>query len=913
MKPLIPLLLSATLSSVALAGAATRADAPTAPAAVRLPALRFAERTLPNGLRVLVHSRPQSQTVTTELWYRVGSRHERPGATGLAHFLEHLLFKGTQRLKKGEIDRLTYRNGGSNNAYTGNDFTTYVFNFPRRSWETALKVEADRMRNTRFDPKEFEAERKVVMEERRQSEDDPEQRLSEELTAISLLNHPYRNPVVGWMDDLKRVTMTDVREFYLKHYVPANATLVIIGGVTPDEAFGATERAFRGVPKLPRPTDRSVIEPPQLSSRRVELRAEAQSARLQWQFRLPPRDHPDTLATELATWVLARGKLSRLHRRLVTGDRSAGEVDGWLYTLHDFSLAGFNLSAAENSEPNRIEAAFWEEVRRLAEDGPTPAELQRARSAYLTQWIGRLERNEDLADVYGEADGLGGRAYLDTLSARLQRVDASAVRRVLNTYVRTDRVSTGLLRPLKEPAPARVGLTRAPMRSFCRASRTAGSRTGGGAGEFAPLRPTEQRLKSGLRLILLEERSLPRIQLHLRFSSGSAHDPPDRPGLTGLTARILEEGAGARSHQEISESLEGAGAAYGATVGRTQTDLTLKLLSPAAPELLPLFADLATAPRFPADRLEAARDRQLAALRDAADDPGTLARDLFYETVYQGHPFSRPPIGTETGLKAAAIDDVAAQYRRCYRPDRATLVVVGDFSARRLLPELAHLFGGWQPIGEPAAPLPPIPPRQTDNKVRTQTVEKSQTQIYLGHLGIRRSNPDFATLKVLDAILGEGVAGGFTARIPYQLRDVEGLAYRVGSSITRSADLTEGVFLATIGTEPANATRVTSGLLREIRKIRAAPVTESELSEAIRYLSDTYLFQFETAEQIAAYLHEVARHGLGWDYRREFPRKLSRVTRLAVLSAAKQYLNPERVTRVVVGPDSAPTTGNKKP
>ena len=913
MQPLIPLLLSAVLSSVALAGTAPAADVPATPAAVRLPALRFSERTLPNGLRVLVHSRPQSQTVTTELWYRVGSRHERPGATGLAHFLEHLLFKGTRRLRKGEIDRLTYRNGGSNNAYTGNDFTTYVFNFPRRSWETALSVEADRMRNTRFDPREFEAERKVVMEERRQSEDDPEQRLSEELTAISLQNHPYRNPVVGWMDDLKRVTMMDVREFYLKHYVPANATLVIIGGVTPEEAFRAAERAFRGVPKLPRPTDRSVIEPPQLSSRRVELSAEAQSARLQWQFRLPPRNHPDTLATELATWVLARGKLSRLHRRLVTGDRSAGEVDGWLYTLHDFSLAGFNLSAAENGEPARIETAFWEEVRRLAVDGPTPSELQRARNAYLTQWIGRLERNEDIADVYGEADGLGGRTYLDTLSTRLRRVDSAAVRRVVGAYFAANRASTGLLVPRTRSGSPHTGLSRTPARVFCRTNRGEALRPGAVSGGFAPLHPLEQRLSNGVRVILLEERSLPRIQIHLRFASGSAHDPAELPGLSGLTARLLEEGAGARSHQEISESLEGAGAASGVAVGRTQTDLTLKLLSPSAPNLLPLFADLATSPRFSSDRLEIARDRQLASLRDAADDPGTVARDLFYDTVYQGHPFSRPPLGTETGLKAATIDDVAAQYRRCYRPDRATLVVVGDFSARQLLPELTRLFGGWQPIGESAAPLPPKPQRQNDNRLRTQTIDKSQTQIYLGHLGIRRSNPDFATLKVLDAILGEGVAGGFTARIPYQLRDVEGLAYRVGSSITRSADLTDGVFLATIGTEPANATRATAGLLREIRKIRSAPVTESELSEAIRYLSDTYLFQFETAEQIAAYLHEVARHGLGWDYRREFPRKLSRVTRQAVLSAAKQYLNPERVTRVVVGPDSAPTTGNKKP
>src|SRR5436190_19588429 len=234
-------------------------------------------RVLPNGLTALVEPRHTAPVVTVMMWYRVGSRDEVPGQTGIAHFIEHLMFKGTPTLAKGEIDRLTMQAGGSNNAFTGPDTTAYVFSLPADHWQVALRIEADRMRNSRFVPGEFEAERQVVMEERRGGEDDPAVHLHEQVNGITFLAHPYRNPVIGWMSDLKRLSRDQVLSFYESHYVPANATCVIVGDIDPAAAVGEARRAFDGIPRLPAPPRSRPQEPPQSGERRVTMRFDARA------------------------------------------------------------------------------------------------------------------------------------------------------------------------------------------------------------------------------------------------------------------------------------------------------------------------------------------------------------------------------------------------------------------------------------------------------------------------------------------------------------------------------------------------------------------------------------------------------------------------------------------------------------
>lgn len=889
-----------------------RGTAATAPPS---PVQGVVKRTLENGLRVLVVPRRTAPVVTTMLWYRVGSRDEVPGSTGIAHFLEHLMFKGTHKLKKGEVDRLTYQHGGSNNAFTYNDYTAYEFHFPKRHWKVALKIEADRMRNSVFDAQEFEAERQVVMEERRGSQDDPVQEFAEQLNAMSFVSHPYRNPVIGWMEDLRRLTREEVLAFYRKYYVPANATLVIAGDVTPEEAVAAARTAFDPVPALPAPVRPAVREPVQTAERRLNLRLKTQVSRFQMLLPCPTRPHADVYALDLLLYVLTEGKQSRLYRRLVETDQAAVDVEGGLGIYRDAGQLYLYATAKEGVPLARLESAVWEELTRMAHEPVTPTELERAKNQANSNWVHNLETAGDLANVIGEADALGGHQYLDGWMSRLRKVDAQAVMRAAATYLRRDRSTVGYLEPALDAKdqPSAASARRIGGRAL-RAGRSFGAGRPGfrtprrrtpapvsPAVTFPPLRPTEKLLPNGMRLILLENHTLPSVVFSARVNAGSFQEAPEQAGLATLTAAMLDEGTASRDHAQISAALEQVGAEFDATATRATTTATLRVLSDQAAPLLPLYAALLREPAFPADRLELVRSQLLTGLREEADDATRVARQAFNALVYGSHPAGRPQSGTEATVSAIPREALRDFHRRYYRPEHATLVVVGDFQTATLMRELEQAFGSWERGSERRPALPAVA-RQTDVRIRRVPMDKTQTQIVLGHLGVTRGNPDYLALRVMDSILGEGVGGGFTARIPYQLRDVQGLAYGVGSSITSTVAKEPGVFVASMGTEPAKEKVAVAALLKEIRRMRSALVTPAELQEAKSYLVDSYVFSFQTNSQLAEYVHSVQYYGLGYDYRRRFVAEIPRVTREDVLRVARKYLDPDHYSLAVVGP-----------
>ncbi|HTE21004.1 MAG TPA: pitrilysin family protein, partial [Armatimonadota bacterium] len=655
--------------------------------------------------------------------YRVGSRDELPGATGIAHFLEHLMFKGTRTLPKGAIDRLTYQNGGSNNAFTFNDYTAYEFNFPKQSWTTALRIEADRMRNSTFDKAEFEAERQVVMEERRAAQDDPEQRFSEQLNTLAFLAHPYRNPVIGWMEDLRRLTRDEVYAIYRRYYVPSNATLVIAGDVSPEEALTAARKAFAAVPAVPAPPRREVTEPaPIAAGRQLRVSLPTGVARLGVVFPLPSRRSADIYPLHVLESILAEGKLGRLYRRLVDRDSTAAAVDSDLGVYRDAGELSFSANAKEGVTPERLEAAFWDEVGRVSEEPVTATDLERARNQFYSEWVHSLETSNDLATVLGEADALGGHEYLDTLLTRIQAVTAADVQRVARKYLRRDRAVVGYLYP-QGPGASTAGSAEPPApRPAMRGPKAKKPGAGAGAARpvrraevyvpFKPLRPVEKVLPNGMRLVLLENHALPTITLSTRINAGSLRESDAEAGLSDLVSRMLEEGTGSRTADEIHAELEQVGASFSASAGREATYATLQSLSRYTADLLPLYADLLRAPSFPADRLEQERGRLLVELKEEADDATTVARNAFFELVFGGHPAHRPVSGTQATVRALTRDALLRHHAAYYHPSNATLVAVGDFKAAEMLERLTAQFGAWPKSDAPAPPPLPAIARQ---------------------------------------------------------------------------------------------------------------------------------------------------------------------------------------------------------
>jgi len=400
---------------------------------------------LSNGLVVLTREVHTSPIVTSMIWYRVGSRNEELGHTGKSHFLEHMLFKGTERFKKGEIDLLTLKNGGANNAFTSHDFTAYYFNFASDRWEIALEIEADRMVNCAFDPEEFEAEKKVVIEELKTGLDSPWGLLLQEEEATAYKVHPYRNPIVGWLQDVERATVEQQQAYYRRYYHPNNAILVIAGDFDAEDVLKKVDRAFGSIPAGARPEPMLLEEPPQRGERRLVVRWRSKVPRLAIAYHAPKIAAPDSYALQVLAVVLAEGKASRLYQRMVEREHSVTFVSAEYGEAKDPTLFHIRAEARGDHSIDEIEASIHDELAKISTDGVTTHELDRAKHQIEAHFILSRERTLDQAILLGQIETLYGLNYIDSYLQHIDAVDAADVADVCRRYLNENSRTVGQL------------------------------------------------------------------------------------------------------------------------------------------------------------------------------------------------------------------------------------------------------------------------------------------------------------------------------------------------------------------------------------------------------------------------------------------------------------------------------------
>ncbi|MFQ5579117.1 MAG: M16 family metallopeptidase [Nitrospiria bacterium] len=406
---------------------------------------------LDNGLTVILLEEHKAPVVTFQIWYKVGSRNEVNGKTGLSHLTEHMMFKGTPQVGKGEFSRIVAKNGGTENAFTGNDYTAYFENFSADRIGLSLKLESDRMQNLLIDEKEFQAERAVVKEERRtRTDDDPYSYLMESLYAVSYLVHPYHFPVIGWMSDLDALVRDDVYEHYKRYYVPNNATIVMVGDFKSEVLIQQIREAFGKIPKGPDPIQTVSQEPKQQGERRIIVKREAQLPFVFIGFHTPNHRSSDTYALTVLSNILSSGKSSRLYRSLVYEQQIALESSGYYSGLTtDPELFYLYATAQSGKKPEVLEKALDLEIARLQSDLVPESEMRKVKNQIEAEYIMGSDSNFFRAMQIGTAEtvGAGYRYVLDYID-NIRKVTSDDVRRVARKYLRTDSRSVGILLPL---------------------------------------------------------------------------------------------------------------------------------------------------------------------------------------------------------------------------------------------------------------------------------------------------------------------------------------------------------------------------------------------------------------------------------------------------------------------------------
>lgn len=899
----IVLCVAAVLSALAVVTAQPR------PESAKPAGLDVSEHVLENGLKVLVVNKPGVAVVSSFVWYKVGSMDEPAGVTGVAHFLEHMMFKGSKEYKVGEVDRVTVRNGGSNNAFTSYDYTAYFIDLPKTRWREAMKIEADRMAHLTLDLKEFDSEKKVVQSESDIAADDPSQRLWQRMnTALYGRAHPYGHPVLGWPQDVQDTTRRDMRLFYEGHYHPNHATLVLCGDITSAEALPVIKELFGPIPRGPeldRPKARPVV-----FKGPVVLEEKGESAIVEFgrQYLGVPAGHADEAALDVLGLILGGGTTSRLYRKLVEETQVAVSVGAGAGSN---MLGGeFYVWGAVNPEADRKQFAYAVQLQidALVKEGVTAAEMDRAKNRVLASAIFEREKASSIAQALGEAETVNGdwRAAL-TYPDRIKAVTQADVQRVARAYLAIENSVTGWVVPELTPAVDSGGKDAQP--------------------QALPVR--RHVLPNGLVVLLLPQRGVPVVSAQASVRAWRAAESAQECGLANLAGVLLDTGTQGYSKQQLAEAVEAVGGELGFSSGGG----SFRMLSEHAPLGLKLLAEGLLRPTFPQTELELARRQLIAGIESARSETAWFSRNAAAAAVYgPGNALGRPSEGTAETLGAFTREQVAAWHSRWFRPDNCVLAVAGDFAEEAMLDRIKAEFGGW---ARPAGPLqlPEIkveaPARregeqrfdfrnfrceQVDSKARRILVDhpgKDQVMVRLTSLGIRRDDPDYIPLLVMENILG--TSPGFTDRFSRTLRDQMGLAYSTYANITSGAGVAPGVFLGYIGTRPENVEKALQVMYQLVEQIRTEPVSAEDLRGAKDYLKGSFVFGLESTGQLASLMIDIERYNLGWDYLVRYSQAVEAVTTEDILRVSKKHLLPENMAEVLVGPISRISQATTQP
>ncbi len=443
------------------AGGAIASDTKTETAPLRVP-WNVTEHKMKNGMRALLLPDNSAPMVVMKVWYAVGSRDEQPGLTGIAHYLEHMMFRGTKKYGPKVFDKIIKKNGGSHNAFTGFDYTAYYERIASDRLELIIELEADRMVNLKLEKAAFDAEKDVVHEERRTRYDRPVGKFWEQLRAVAYTNHPYKNPIIGWPEDIDAITIKDMEAFYKRYYSPENAVAVLVGDFKVKEAIALLEKHFGKIPKSPTFRKRPALaEFPQKSERRVYVRADAQLPYMAIGYHAPNWKSEDAPALVMLEAILGGGETSRLHQRLVRKDTLAlGAGSDYTYTSVDPMIFYLYARVAPGKKAADAEKALLEEVEKLIEKGVGEEEFRRALRSIEANTVFAMDSHYYRARLLGTAAISGDWRLLEGYLPALRKVTPADVARVARKYLNHKNKTTAELIPTKKKRRAKAANSR---------------------------------------------------------------------------------------------------------------------------------------------------------------------------------------------------------------------------------------------------------------------------------------------------------------------------------------------------------------------------------------------------------------------------------------------------------------------
>lgn len=882
--------------------------------APKAPGLALESYTLPNGLKVALHRDPSVPRVTVCVAYHVGSKNEKAGRTGFAHFFEHMMFRGTSHVPNYDIP--LQESGTQSNAFTSEDMTVYFETVPANFLERALYLEAERLAflPSGLDKAKFDTEREVVKNERRQSYENQPYGLAEEAILANVFpkGHPYSWSVIGSMEDLNRATVDDLKRFFAEFYHPANATLCLAGDIDLTQAKALILKYFGPLAPGPIPKPVKVSPTPAKSASLVQYDA-VQLPRVYWNWPTIEDDHPDSPALDLLARVLAGGETSRLHKALVLEKRLSKDVSANSDTKESAGLFTLQSTAATGDDPTKklaaIEDVFIEELKKLQSSPPTAEELARAlalfeKSSYasLTAPLGRAIT---LAMGFSQKNDA---AYYRKEFARYFTVTPADLKRVASKYLTPDRFTlwTEPVGPGTSKSEAvKVGPNPDGAGELVLATREPApgpdwSKMPGPSPSPAIQTPkfVRKSLPNGLDVWAAPWKTLPLVSVRLVIPAGTADDPKGKSGLASLTSSLLDKGTSTKTATELAEALDVLGVTLGAGTSADNTVMGFSTVSRNLEPALTLLGEVLTAPRFDANDFSRERDLQLAGLSQGPDSVNWIARRALPLLLYgEEHPYGNPADGYVRTVKSLTLDDVRAFHTTKLGPKGAILVVVGDVEPDALFTMLDKALGNWKPRGEEPSTRPAATVAAEPGVIHF--VDKPgavQSVLSVGRRWVDRSDPRY-----LATLLGNRILGGdFLSRLNNNLREKNGFTYGAGSAFRfrRSGSL----WMVSTQVRADATAPALKEVLSELDSLAGGkPFTSEEIATAVGAEMKSFPETFESPGSIAGILEEMAEFGLPLNYLDTFLDKLEATKPETIGKVMADVVAPKERVVLIIG------------
>ncbi len=855
--------------------------------------IRHQKFVLDNGLTLLVHEDHSVPIVAVNLWYHVGSRNEKRGKTGFAHLFEHFFFNGSENYPHGFREAMDDLGANNRNGTTNTDRTNFFEDVPVSALDRTLYLEADRMGFLAgYISKEMlERERGVVQNEKRQGENQPYGRVYDRISEVVYpYSHPYSWSTIGSMDDLNAASLDDVREWYKTYYGPNNCVLALTGDITPEHALEVVKKYFGSIPPGPPLTRVSEWIPKVDRNVRDEMSDRVPQARVYRFYHAPAWNDLGLQHVSLLADVLSGSKSARLDRRLVYEKELTTDVATFIADSELASGLIIQVTVKPGVDPSVVEKEIDAVVNELVKNGPTTAEVQRAQSSNLAQFVRGTERLGAFggrADVLAESMTFGGRpdAYLDRLQTMATATPADlakSAKQWLDTYH-----YTLVVRPFPSLAAGKTEIDRKVLPAL------------GPAPDVKFPKIQRATLSNGMKVMLLERHSVPLLNLDLAVDAGSSSDSAAKAGLAGLAMDALDEGTATRDTFRISDEL----ASLGARLNTSNTlDLSLVSFGVLPMNLRPsldLLADVVLHPAFPEDRVALLRQQRIARIRQEQAQPISSALRIVPRLIYgEDHAYGKPLTGTGYAASLGTItrNDLVAWHRDWFHPNNSTLIVTGDVTMEKLLPELERAFSSWKAGTAPAKNLAAVP-RTAGHKVYLiDKPDAPQSVIVATHVSEPGGLPDDLAIETVMRNFG----GISTSRLNRNLRLDKHWSYGTSGAINNARGQRPFLVVAPVQTDKTKESIVE--VQKEIRGVAGdRPVAGDEFTSVMRSQVMRLPGSYETLASLTNAAIGMLTLGRSEDYYAQYAKNITTLTEADLNNAAKKVVRPDEVIWIVVG------------